>query len=95
VPELEVQVGAGAPAGAARSCDALAGLDLLTGVDAPAGEVGVQGPVALAEIDHDDVAVALVAGLLADRDHPAGLRGSDRERAQDADVDPRVRAAAV
>jgi len=45
----------------------------LTDPDAPAGEVGVERRVAVADRDLDDVAVALVPVALADGDHAAAL----------------------
>jgi hypothetical protein len=93
VAQLEVQVRARAPARAAGRAEALAGCDLLADVHAPAGEVRVERDVPAAERDLDQVPVALEAGSAADRDDPPRLRGRDGGRAQDADVDPRVRAA--
>jgi hypothetical protein len=90
-----VQVRSRAPPRAAGGSDPLAGFDLVTGANAPAGEVGIQRRVAPPDGDLDDVAVPLEASLLADADHPAGLGRADRERAEDADVDSRMPAARV
>jgi hypothetical protein len=90
-----VQVRAGAPAGAAGRADALARLDLLADADAPAGQVAVKGDVPAPERDLDHVAVALQAPGRPHRDHASRLRRAHSERAEDADVDPRVPAARV
>jgi hypothetical protein len=93
--QLEMQVRSRAPARTPGGSDHLAGPDLVADANAPAGEVRVERGVAPPDGDLDNVAVSLEASLLADRDHPAGLRRPDRERAEDADVDPRVPAARV
>jgi hypothetical protein len=88
--QLEVQVGSSARARAAGRSDPLAGLDHLTDPDTPAGEVGVERRVAVADRDLDDVAVALVPVVLADGDHAAALGRPHGKRAEDADVNARV-----
>jgi len=95
VPELEVQMGAGAPAGTARRAEALPYGDLLADADAPAGEVRVQRDPAVAERDLHEVPVALEAAALADCDHASRLGRPNSGRAEDPDVDPRVPPAAV
>jgi hypothetical protein len=87
---LEVEVGACAPARAARSADALSRPDPLAYAHAPAGKVRVEAGEAAAVCDLDHVSVALEAARLTDRDDRAGLSRADRERAEDSDVDPRM-----
>src|SRR6185436_9088100 len=94
-PELEVQVRPGARARAAGRADPLTGPDLVADADAGPREVRVERHVAAAERDLDERPVALEPARRPDRDHAAGLRGAHGERAQDADVDPGVPAAAV
>jgi hypothetical protein len=73
----------------------LAGSDLVADTDPPVRQVGVERDVAAAEPDLDEVAVALEATRCADRDHASRLRRADDRRAEDADVDSRVRTPAV
>jgi hypothetical protein len=49
MPELEVQVRSGAPAGAARCPEPLAGDDVFADAYPPTGEVGVERDPAAAE----------------------------------------------
>jgi hypothetical protein len=90
-----VQVRPGARPRAAGRAEALADSDLVADPDRPVREVGVERDVSAAELDLDEVAVALEAGGDANRDHAAGLRCADDGRAENADVDPRVGAPAV
>jgi hypothetical protein len=90
-----VQVRSRAPARAACGAEALARSDLLADADSPVRQVGVERDVSAAEPDLDEVSVALEAPHGADGDHASRLRGADDGRAEDADVDPGVRAPAV
>src|SRR5436305_322818 len=84
-PELEVEMGAGAPARAAGDPERPAGLDDVARLDYPAREVRVERLDPAAEVDEHDVPVALEARRRADGDHSACRGSGDRERGEDAD----------
>lgn len=87
---LEVQVGSGGVAGGARAADALAAGDLLAGLDAERGEVGVLGVAAVGVLDDDLVAVGPgPAGRL----DGARADGLDAGAGRHGEVDARVVAA--
>src|SRR6266536_34514 len=83
-PDLEMEVRAGAEAGAADVADHLALRDVLAAGDRDARLVAVRRGEAAAVVDHHEVAVA---GLPAAVDDAAGSGGVDRRAVWDADVD--------
>src|SRR5205085_12420674 len=85
--DLEVQVRAEAVTRAADVADYVALPDLLAARRCDRALVGVRGREAVAVVDHDEVAVALLPAAVDDR---ARGRGADRRAVRDADVDPLV-----
>src|SRR3954471_378216 len=81
--QLEVEVRAGARAGAAGLADRVAGRDPLPRDHLRDRQVRVEERVAAADVDRDDVPVALVAGQPAGRRHRAAFCGPDVEGAED------------
>ena len=74
--DLVVEVGAGGAAGAAYVADDLAADDSLAGHDAESGHVGVHGGDAVAVVEDDFLAVAVLGACFGD----GGVSGgADRE----------------
>src|SRR5690606_18615907 len=87
LPDLEVDVGAGAAAGAAGPGDLLAHADQVADLDGVAGVVGVAGHVAVAVVDLDHVAGARADAGVA---HHAVGHGHDRVAGAGVEVDALV-----
>ena len=89
-PQLEMEVGAGTPTGAAGDANRLSGRHLLANPHAIASKVGIERRVAAPDVDLHDPAVARkTVGLSHVRDH-ARRRSANGQRTEDADVDPGV-----
>src|SRR5690349_12660340 len=89
-PELEMQVRAGAPAGAARLPEQLAGEHDVAGGHTHRREMRVDRPDAGAHADEHDVAVALEPGRVAGRLDDARPGRTDVRGPERADVEPCV-----
>src|SRR3954447_8684063 len=90
--DLEVQVWAGGKAGRADPADRRARGHGAPGGDERAAEVGVGGAQAVAVVEHDGEAPAVV--VAGERDAPVGGRG-DRGAGGSGEVHPRVKAGAA
>src|SRR3954451_8761484 len=83
----------GAPPRTSGLADHLSCLDELADACEWAREVRIERRQAAAEVQDDDVPIAVVAGNRSDCDDAARSRGPHGQVAQRADVDPRMEAA--
>src|SRR5947208_6524987 len=95
LPQLEMQMGAGADSCAAGDSEQLARPHAVADLDPRLRQVRIQRRQARADIDLDDLPVAEEAGRLPDRNDDAGRGGDDVQRLQDSDVDARMPASGV